>query len=114
MPSPRRRPFRFGAFATRIASASTWRDLARTLEGLGYATLFTPDHLGHQGAIDRPRTMPANPWLHPMMALTMAAASTTTLRVGTFVSNNGMTHPALLAREAATLDILSEGRLELG
>jgi probable F420-dependent oxidoreductase len=49
-----------------------------------------------------------------MAALVSAAAATTRLRVGTFVLNNDLRHPVLVAREAATVDLLSDGRLELG
>jgi probable F420-dependent oxidoreductase len=74
--------------------------LARQAEDLGYSTLFMPDHLGEQWA--------------PLVALTVAAEATTTLRVGTLVLDNDFRHPVILAKEAATLDLLSEGRLELG
>ena len=74
--------------------------LARQAEALGYSTLFMPDHLGEQWA--------------PLVALTVAAEATTTLRVGTLVLDNDFRHPVVLAKEAATLDLLSEGRLELG
>jgi probable F420-dependent oxidoreductase len=81
-------------------SGAAWRALARKAEDLGYSTLFMPDHLGEQWA--------------PLIALTVAAEATTTLRVGTLVLDNDFRHPVLLAKEAATLDLLSEGRLELG
>jgi probable F420-dependent oxidoreductase len=93
-------PFRFGVNARTPAPAAAWIALARRLEELGYATLNLPDHL-----TDRPA---------PMTALAAAAAATTRLRVGTLVLNNDFRHPVLLAREAATLDWLSEGRFELG
>jgi probable F420-dependent oxidoreductase len=93
-------PFRFGVNARTPAPAAAWIALARRLEELGYATLNLPDHL-----TDRPA---------PMAALAAAAAATTRLRVGTLVLNNDFRHPVLLAREAATLDWLSEGRFELG
>ncbi len=50
----------------------------------------------------------------PLPALVAAAAATTTLRVGTNVLNNDLRHPVMLAREAATIDLLSDGRLMLG
>ena len=81
-------------------SASAWRDKARKLEDLGYSTLFMPDHFGEE--------------LAPMPAIAMAAAHTTTLRVGALVFDNDYKHPAILAKEAATIDLLSDGRLELG
>jgi probable F420-dependent oxidoreductase len=94
------RPFRFGVNARTPAPAPAWFALARRLEELGYATLNLPDHL-----TDRPA---------PLAALAAAAAATTRLRVGTLVLNNDFRHPVLLAREAATLDWLSDGRFELG
>ncbi len=74
--------------------------LARRAEELGYDALVMPDHLGRQ--------------LSPISALAAAAAVTSRLRVGSFVYANDYRHPLLLAREAATLDQLSSGRLELG
>ena len=94
------RPFRFGVNARTVDGASQWTERARTLEDVGYATLNLPDHLA--------------PMLAPMPALAAAAAATRRLRVGTMVVNNDFRHPVLLAREAATLDLLSGGRLELG
>ena len=52
--------------------------------------------------------------LAPMVALSFAAAATTTLRIGMLVLGNDYKHPAVVAKEAATLDVLSEGRLEFG
>jgi probable F420-dependent oxidoreductase len=94
------KPFRFGVQTSQLGSAASWRDKARKLEDLGYSTLFMPDHFGEE--------------LAPMPAIAMAAASTTTLRVGSLVFDNDYKHPAILAKEAATIDLLSEGRLELG
>lgn len=97
---PTRRPFRFGAGAFRAPSGAAWADNARRLEGLGYATLVTADHFGPSG-------------FAPIAALTAAALATTKLRVGV-VFDNDFRHPAVLAKEAAALDLLSDGRLELG
>jgi len=94
------RPFRFGVNVRTAASQAEWADKARKVEALGYAVLLVPDHLAEL--------------LAPFPALAAAAAATTRLRVGTAVLNNDFRHPALLAREAATLDVLSDGRLELG
>lgn len=99
-PSPFTRPFRFGIQASSAASRKDWIELARKVEDLGYATLTTADHLDDQFA-----TTPA---------LMAAADATTTLRLGALVYANDYHHPVLLAKEAATLDLLSEGRLELG
>src|SRR2546429_6498201 len=94
------KPFRFGVNVRTAASQAEWADKARKVEALGYAVLLVPDHLADL--------------LAPFPALAAAAAATTRLRVGTAVLNNDFRHPALLAREAATLDVLSDGRLELG
>jgi probable F420-dependent oxidoreductase len=67
---------------------------------MGYSTLYIPDHLDDQWA--------------PMIALTVAAEATTTLRVGTLVLDNDFRHPVILAKEAATLDLVTGGRFELG
>jgi probable F420-dependent oxidoreductase len=94
------KPFRFGVQLPKEPSASAWRDTARKIEDLGYATLFMPDHFGDE--------------LAPMPAIAMAAAHTTTLRIGSLVFDNDYKHPAILAKEAATIDFLSDGRLEFG
>jgi probable F420-dependent oxidoreductase len=83
------------------SSATDFREKARSAEALGYSTLFVPDHF-----VDHP--------LAPMPAMAAAAAVTDTLRVGSLVLGNDYKHPVVLAREAATLDLLSDGRLELG
>jgi probable F420-dependent oxidoreductase len=93
-------PFRFALQVSNASSGAAWRALARKTEDLGYSTLFMPDHLGEQWA--------------PLIAMTAAAEATTTLRVGTLVLDNDFRHPVVLAKETATLDLLSEGRLELG
>ena len=95
-----RRPFRFAVFAHEAASRQAWEENARRVEALGYAILVMPDHF-------------MNP-LTPVPALAAAAAVTTTLRIGTIVFANDFRHPALLAKEAATLDLLSDGRFEFG
>jgi probable F420-dependent oxidoreductase len=93
-------PFRFGLLAAHATSGEAWARLARRAEQLGYSSLLVPDHLGRQ--------------LSPIAAIAAAAAVTTRLRVGGFVFANDFRHPLVLAREAATLDLLSGGRLELG
>src|SRR5260370_29122882 len=92
--------FRFGVQVSQVESAPQWRDKARKLEDLGFSTLFMPDHFGQE--------------LAPLPAIAMAAAHTTTLRVGSLVFDNDYKHPAILAKEAATIDLLCDGRLELG
>jgi probable F420-dependent oxidoreductase len=94
------RPFRFGVQANRAADAGAWRDLARRVEALGYDVLTMPDHFTDQ--------------LAPVPALMSAADATTSLRVGALVWDNDYRHPVVLAKELATLDVLSQGRLELG
>src|SRR6202521_5623190 len=94
------RPFRFGVQEHRASSAKEWKDKARQVESLGYSALYLPDHFGDQ--------------LGPIAALMAAADATTKLRVGSLVFDNDYRHPAVLAKEAATLDLLSEGRLEFG
>ena len=94
------RPFRFGVNMWSGGSRAAWTDNARKAEGLGYSVLTVPDHLSD--------------FLAPIPALAAAAHATKDLRVGTMVLNNDLRHPVLVAREAATLDLLSDGRLELG
>jgi probable F420-dependent oxidoreductase len=93
------RPFRFGV-SGRGDSLAQWEDFARKAEDLGYSTLLLPDHFGPQFA--------------PLIALGVAAQATHTLRFGTLVLDNDFRHPTVLAKEAATLDVLTEGRFELG
>jgi probable F420-dependent oxidoreductase len=95
-----KRAFRFGVLISRAESAEQWRDLARKAEDLGYATLLIADHFGRQ--------------LAPLPALVAAAQATTHLKVGTFVLDNDFRHPAATAKEAATVQLLTGGRLELG
>ncbi len=95
------RSFRFGLVAAYAPSRNAWVTIARRAEELGYSTLLIPD-----------RTSAG--LLAPMPALAVAAAVTSTLRVGSYIFANDYRHPVLLAREAATLDLLSDGRFELG
>ena len=98
---PQDRRFRFGCIVRDTKSAKDFTELARRVEASGFSTLFVPDHfIDHQ--------------LAPTVALAHAAAVTDTLRVGPLVLGNDYKHPVVLAREAATLDLLSDGRLELG
>jgi probable F420-dependent oxidoreductase len=92
--------FRFGVNVGPSLSRAVWLEKARKLEDLGYATLTVPDHLTE--------------FFAPMPALISAAEATRSLRVGTNVLNNDFRHPVLVAREAATIDLLTEGRLQLG
>jgi len=95
-----KRRFRFGVLVSRADSLAEWREVARKAEALGYATLLVADHFGRQ--------------LAPLPALVAAADATTSIRVGTFVLDNDFRHPAATAKEAATVDVLTNGRLELG
>ena len=94
------RPFRFGVQLRGASSGHEWREKCRRVEALGYDTLAVADHF--------PRG------LGPFVALATAAAVTDRIRVGAFVFANDFRHPAVLAKEAATLDLLSDGRLEVG
>ncbi len=93
-------PFRFGLQCRGPAEADGWGDLARRLESDGWSTLTVADHL--------------DDGLAPIPALTAAADATTTLTVGTMVLANDYRHPVVVAKEAATLDVLTGGRFELG
>jgi len=93
-------PFRFGLQLSGATSVEQWRSLARKIEDLGYSTLWVPDHLDEQWA--------------PMVALAVAAEATTTLRLGTLVLDNDFRHPVILAKEAATMDVVTGGRFEFG
>lgn len=95
------RPFRFAAqlSATPAGTARAWAEQARRAEDLGYSVLSMPDHFGDQ--------------LAPVPALAAAASATTELRIGALVFGNDYRHPVVLAKEASTLDVLSDGRFEL-
>ena len=94
------RPFRFAAELHAPLPDRSWADSARELEALGYSTLFVPDHFDEG--------------LGPIASLAAAATATTTLNVGALVLDCDFRHPAVLARELATIDLLSQGRLEVG
>jgi probable F420-dependent oxidoreductase len=95
-----RRPFRFLAEARAVADGRTLAETARRAEATGIDVLVIPDHLINQ--------------LAPIPAMATAAAATERLRIGTFVLNNDLRHPAVLAQDLASLDVLSGGRLEIG
>src|SRR5436309_383525 len=94
------RPFRFGVSIWQVGSRAELADQARKIEALGYDTLNFPDHLNERIA--------------PLPALVAAAEATSRLRVGTNVLNNDLRHPVLVAREASAIDLLTDGRLQLG
>lgn len=94
------RNFRFGVEMMEPFEGMTWADSARELESLGYSTLFVPDHFDEGYG--------------PITAMATAAAATSTLHVATAVFATDFRHPAVLARELASIDQLSGGRLEIG
>ena len=98
--SPSPRPFRFGVQAEGTGNRQEWVDLARRVEAAGYSTLTMPDHFTGQ--------------LAPVPALQCAADATSTLRLGALVYDNDYKHPVVLAKELATMDVLSDGRVEIG
>lgn len=93
-------PFRFGLQLAQPLAGTTWAETARRVEDAGFSTLVMPDHFEDQ--------------LAPVPALAAAAAVTSELRVGALVFGNDFRHPVVLAKEMATIDVLSGGRLELG
>jgi probable F420-dependent oxidoreductase len=96
-----RHTFRFAAQLSQApgGTAHDWAEQARRAEDLGYSALLMPDHFGDQ--------------LAPMPALAAVAAATTTLRLGSLMFGNDYRNPFVLAKEAATLDVLSDGRFEM-
>ena len=95
------RPMRFATQAGSAPSGQEWIDRAKRLEALGYDTLAMPDH------------MIGGAWA-AMPALAVAATVTQKLRVGTLVIDNDFRNPTVFARECATIDVLTNGRFELG
>jgi probable F420-dependent oxidoreductase len=93
------RPFTFLASVQDVLDGEALTQLARRAESIGYHALVVPDHL--------------IPQLSPVPAMTAIAMATTTLRVGTFVLNNDLRHPAVLAQDLASIDVLSGGRLDI-
>jgi probable F420-dependent oxidoreductase len=94
------RPMRFGVITSHAPDGHAWRDRARRAEALGYTSLLMPDHFQDQWA--------------PRVGLTVAVEATERLRVGTLVFDNDYRHPVVLAKEIATLDLATEGRVEFG
>lgn len=95
-----KRKFRFGAQVSKAQTAMDWSEKARKIEDLGYSSLLMPDHFHDQ--------------LGPLVALTAAALAAPKLRIGALVFDNDFRHPVALAKEVATLDLVTGGRLELG
>ena len=94
------RPFRFGAQVTTKPTRRAWVDQARQLEDLGYSVASMPDHFNDQ--------------LAPLPGLQSILDATTTLRAGALVFDNDYKHPLVLAKELATMDVLSDGRVDIG
>src|SRR5215470_17807941 len=99
------RPFRFGVLAESTRSRGALLNTARRAEDDGFATLLIRGHFIAE---------PFGDQLAPLTTLATLAATTTRLRIGSLVFSNDYRHPVVLAKEAATLDVLSEGRFELG
>ena len=93
------RPFRFLADVSEIVSGPELAARAQRAEQMGYHALVIPDHLLGQ--------------LSPVVAMATVAAATSTLRVSAFVMNNDLRHPAVLAQDMASVDVLSGGRVDL-
>ena len=108
-----RHPFRFGVQSYAATSAADWREQARRAEALGYSALHLADHVIGPG----PALAATN---HPVQnvaavpAMAVAAEVTSTLRIGCRVFCVDYRNPVMLVKEAATLDLFSDGRLELG
>lgn len=94
------RPFRFGIQAGSFPTNTQWTEFAKKTEEFGYNIITMPDHFTNQ--------------LAPIPALMSVANATSSLRIGMLVLDNDFRHPLVLAKELATLDVLSEGRLEIG
>ncbi|MET0146125.1 MAG: TIGR03621 family F420-dependent LLM class oxidoreductase [Ilumatobacteraceae bacterium] len=96
-------PMRFSVQLPTAADGPSWLDKVKRAEDLGFDSVSVPDHLG-----------PALPQLAPFVALAAASAVTTRIRLATTVIDNDFRHPVMLAKEVATLDVLSSGRVDLG
>ena len=94
------RPFRFGFSLDGLDGPAEMARRVRQAEDIGYSVVVMTDHFDDRHG--------------PMVALTAAALATETLRVGTLVLANDYRHPAVLAKELASLDQVSGGRLEIG
>jgi alkanesulfonate monooxygenase SsuD/methylene tetrahydromethanopterin reductase-like flavin-dependent oxidoreductase (luciferase family) len=93
-----------------ILPSDRWKDARRQWEWAdeaGFTTAWTYDHIRWGG-------MPDGPWHSAVPVLAAAAGATERIKLGTLVATPNFRHPVTLAREAITLDDLSDGRLELG
>jgi probable F420-dependent oxidoreductase len=99
-----------------------WLDLSRAADALGYESVWIPEHLVFPVTIDESpapgrshgRVDPQTPTYDPFVMLAAIAATTTDIRLGTNVYNIGLRHPFVTARAVATLDYLSNGRVDFG
>jgi probable F420-dependent oxidoreductase len=93
------RPFHFLADVREIVTGAELAERGRRAEAMGYHGVAVPDHL--------------IPQLSPVVAMATVAAATSTLRVSGFVLNNDLRHPAVLAQDLASIDVLSGGRVDV-
>jgi len=100
---PRRGPIRFSIQIPSALDGASWVDKVRRAEDCGFYSVSVPDHLG-----------PSLPQLAPLVALGAAATATSQLRLAVTVLDNDFRHPVMLAKEIATLDVVSNGRVDLG
>ncbi|MCU1345761.1 MAG: putative oxidoreductase [Acidimicrobiia bacterium] len=96
-------PMRFSIQMPNAPDLATWTAKVRRAESHGFYSVSVPDHLG-----------PSLPQLAPLVALAAAAAVTSTVRLAVTVLDNDFRHPVMLAKEIATLDLLSNGRVDMG
>ncbi len=109
----RTRPFRFGVFGLGPGSGAEWAEQLHAAEDLGYCSFFVPDHyIGPGPALDPTRHSVQN--FAAIPALAFAAAVTTSIRIGPRVMCVDYRNPSVLAKELATIDVLSSGRLDVG
>lgn len=94
------KPFRFGVQLATSTGRAHWIDQAKRAEDLGYSVATMPDHFTEQ--------------LAPVPALQSVLENTTSLRAGALVFDNDYKHPVVLAKELSTMDVLSDGRVEIG
>jgi probable F420-dependent oxidoreductase len=94
------KPFRFGVQLTQAPSGAAWSEQAKRIEAHGYDVATMPDHFNEQFA--------------PVPGLQALLSATTTLRAGALVFDNDYKHPLVLAKELASMDVLSGGRVEVG
>jgi probable F420-dependent oxidoreductase len=93
-------PFSFGVVSTGAKSRRDWLGLCRQVEHLGYDALYLTDHVSQE--------------LAPLPALAAAAQVTERIRLGTYVLAQGLRNPVMLLRELVTVDVLCDGRLDVG